>query len=91
MIIKKHFRVPRSSFHDFLDEHKSHPMTISYDKPTMYYLIDIERDMSETDIHLESLHDLRESEETSLEEKNAIDYAISAIKTLIDMGVLKDD
>lgn len=91
MKFKRNYRVPRSEFHNFLDDHKKELMSISYDVPSMYYLITIEREMSEQACHLEFLHDLRESEETTLEEKNAIDYAIGAIKTLTDMGVLKDD
>ena len=84
-----HYNVPKDKFDDFLDKHKGEPMVISYQSPLQTYIVTIETDLSEPEFHMDALLDLRDSEEVTLEEKNAIDYSISAIKTLIDMGVLK--
>ena len=47
----------------------------------------------ESNYMLEILHSLQKECETAqrVEEQDALDYAISSIKTLQDMGVLEDD
>ena len=56
------------------------------------YKVTVTHDCSEPEFHMEVLHTFFTEHlhgELTMEEKNAIDYAIGAIKTLVDMGVLK--
>lgn len=44
---------------------------------------------TEAEFNMYNLHCISEENALTLEQQNAIDYGISAIKTLVDMGVLK--
>ena len=92
MKVVENYTVPIEDIPDFLNEHIDETLTIrecNIDKGIMK--IDIEQDYTEAELHMFHLRKFIESGEATPEEELAAEYAINAIKTLVDMGVLTDD
>lgn len=94
MKVRKRYEVPEEQFNDFISEHSEEPMRINKNmkltggKVVHSYLISIDTEMTLTEFHMENLRLLADSNTVTAEEKDAINYGISAIKTLEDMGVI---
>lgn len=75
----------------FLHVHKGDNVRVDSIDEFGRYHITYEHDCTEAEFNMNVLRALADSVKYYLtdEEKNAIDYAIGAIKTLADMGVLK--
>ena len=73
----------------FITEHYKEPLVITLSEDS--YQVTVDTEMSEPEYNMSQLQFLTSSAALTPEEKNAIDYAIGAIKTLVDMGVLNDD
>lgn len=92
MKVVEHYTVPIEDIPDFLNEHIDETLTIrecNLDKGIMK--VDIQQDYTEPEYHMGILLTIANSHSATEDEKKAANYAINAIKTLIDMGVLKDD
>ncbi len=90
MKIKEHFDVPKKDLPQFLKEIAGKDFTIISNIDTEVYHITTEIDYSEPEYHMLVLRTiLNNAAFITDEEKNAIEYAISSIKTLSDMGVIK--
>lgn len=62
----------------------------TYDNTTQEYIIELIREAkSSTDLMRQGLVDIKLNYNLTPDEIDALDYADSAIKTLIDMGVIK--
>lgn len=86
MKVVKKYEVPTENFDTFLTEHYKEKMTV---KPTATgYKVSIFTEMTEPTFHMNTLRLLADSNTVTGEEKDAINYGISAIKTLEDMGIL---
>lgn len=76
----------------FLKEHSGQDMKIEWTAGANLFTVTRTCDYTEAEFNMEVLHSLLVQNlhgELIEEEKAAIDYAIGAIKTLADMGVLK--
>lgn len=63
---------------------------ITYDYTTREYIVELVREVnSTTDLMRQGLVDIKLNYDLTVEETDALDFADSAIKTLIDMGVIK--
>lgn len=92
MKVVEHFTVPIEDIPDFLNEHIDETLIIrKCDLEASIAEIDIKKDYTESEFNMAVLFNIAHAEDATEELKNAVDYAIGAIKTLIDMGVLKDD
>lgn len=86
MKVVKKYEVPTADFDTFLTEHYKETMQV---KPTATgYSVSIFTDMTQTEFHMNTLRLLADSNTVTGEEKDAINYGISAIKTLEDMGII---
>ena len=91
MKIREHVIVDNNDIHKFLKEHRNDNICVE-EIIHSGYKISFDREYTEPEFHMEVLHTFYTEHlhgELTMEEKNAIDYAIGAIKTLVDMGVLK--
>ena len=84
------YKVPKTELHKFLAEHEDESLQVSRITPTEI-IFNISKDVPETEFNMKALYAITQQHTLTKEEANAINYAISAIKTLVDMGVLKDD
>lgn len=90
MKIKEHFDVPKKDLPDFLKEIAGKDFTIISNIDTDVFHITTEIDYTEPEYNMLILRTMVNSLQLFTdEEKNAIEYAISSIKTLADMGVIK--
>lgn len=92
MKVVEHFEVPIEDIPDFLNEHIDETLIIrecNLEESTIK--VDIKKDYTEPEFHMGVLFNISHSHSATLEERNACEYAINCIKTLIDMGVLNDD
>ncbi len=90
MKIKEHFDVPKKDLPVFLKELAGKDFTIISNIDTNAYHITTEVDYTEPEFNMLTLRTMVNTMESlTEEEKNAIEYSISAIKTLADMGVIK--
>ena len=92
MIWQRKEHIPPQKFCSYLKEHTGETLTIEWTAGTNLFTVTSEGNYSEAEFNMEVLHTLSVENlhgELVEEEKNAIDYAIGAIKTLADMGVLK--
>lgn len=90
MKIKEHFDVPKKDLPDFLKEIAGKDFTIISNTDTDVYHITTEIDYTEPEYNMLILRTvLNNVPNLTDEEKNAIEYSISSIKTLADMGVIK--
>lgn len=86
MKVVKKYEVPTADFDTFLTEHYEETMTV---KPAATgYKVSIFTEMSTNEFHMNTLRLLADSNTVTADEKDAINYGISAIKTLEDMGIL---
>lgn len=88
MIVFEHFTVPVKNLNEFLAEHIGQPIKIIKVTPCEVFF-KIEQHYTEPELHMFHLRKFIESGDATPEEQNAAEYAINAIKTLMDMGVLK--
>ena len=89
MKVRKRYTVPKEQFDMFITEHYKEPLVITLSEDS--YQVTVDTEMSEPEYNMSTLHLLADNTDITPEESNAIDYAIGAIKTLVDMGVLNDD
>lgn len=87
MKVVEKFVVPLEQLPDFLFAHTGQTLTIK-DITEKEAIIHTTSDYTEAEFHMGVLLTFRNSDFSTLEEKNAVDYAINAIKTLVDMGVI---
>ena len=92
MKVVEHYTVPIEGIPDFLNDHIDETLTIrECNLDTGIIKVDIQQDYTETEYHMGVLLTIANSHSASDDEKKAANYAINAIKTLMDMGVLNDD
>jgi len=90
MKITEHFDVPKENLSDFLKEIAGDDFTIISNSESKMYHITTEIDYTEPEYHMLVLRTiLNNVDNLTDEEKNALEYSISCIKTLSDMGVIK--
>ena len=92
MKVVENYTVPIEDIPDFLNDHIDEPLTIrecNLDKGIMK--VDIKQEYTEPEYHMGILLTIANSHSATEDERKAANYGINAIKTLIDMGVLKDD
>ena len=90
MKIREHFDVPKDNLPAFLKELAGKDFTIISNAATNIYHITTEIDYTEPEYHMLVLRTiLNNVDNLTDEEKNALEYSISSIKTLADMGVIK--
>ena len=88
MKILEHCEVPVEELPSFLSAHIDEALTVKECTDTKLH-ITIAQDYTEPELHMFHLRKFIESGDATPEEQNAAEYAINAIKTLMDMGVLK--
>lgn len=91
MIFIEHVKVPAKDLHRFLAAHSGEAIAFMETSKGIYQ-VDVMKDYTESHFYMEILRSFDNRNlfpALTMEEKNAIDYAIGAIKTLVDMGVLK--
>ena len=88
MKVIEHYEVPKESLSDFLAEHTEELIKIKSVTPDKITCT-IEQDYTVPELHIKDLFMLSKSYDLTDEETASIQYAIDAIKTLVDMGVLK--
>lgn len=92
MKVVENYTVPIEDIPDFLNEHIDETLTIrECNLDTGIMKVDIKQEYTEPEYHMGILLTIANSHSATEDEKKAANYAINAIKTLIDMGVLKDD
>ena len=90
MKIKENFTFPTfEKLSEFITTHKYSKITVEFDGSTNTYNVTTESDTTEAEFNMGNLSYIAKEHDLTMEQRNAIDYGISAIKTLIDMGVLK--
>lgn len=90
MKITKSVTIPKEMLITFLIDNKGKPLEfVDVEIKEQRVTFRITEEVTEPIFNIQNLHDIAEYNELTLEQQNAIDYGISAIKTLIDMGVLK--
>lgn len=82
------YEVPITKLDEFLADHIDQFVKIVKVEPNNA-TFKIEQDYTEPELHMFHLRKFIESGDATPEEQNAAEYAINAIKTLMDMGVLK--
>ena len=90
MKVVERYAVPFEQLPDFLSEHIDEELKITEQSATDFTIC-IKQDYTESEFHTGVLFNISHSHSATPEEKNACEYAINCIKTLIDMGVLNDD
>lgn len=89
MKIKEHYDVPEKDLPAFLKELAGKDYTLISNAETKVYHITTEIDYTEPEYHMLVLRTiLNNVDNLTDEEKNALEYSISSIKTLADMGVI---
>ena len=92
MKVVEQYTVPIEDIPDFLNEHIDETLTIrECNIDTGIMKVDIKQEYTEPEYHMGILLTIANCPNASEDEKKAANYGINAIKTLIDMGVLKDD
>lgn len=74
---------------DFLTTNENRPFYVKRNGLTLRYEVYAEEEVTEPQFNIANLSEISHDNELTMEQANAIDYGISAIKTLVDMGVLK--
>ena len=91
MLFIEHIKVSAKDLHKFLAAHSGEAISMMRLSKDIYE-VDLMKDYTESHFYMEILRSFDNRNlfpALTMEEKNAIDYAIGAIKTLVDMGVLK--
>ena len=92
MRITKTVAIPKDKLINFLLDNKGKPLEfVDLDVKEQRATFRITEEVTEPIFNIQNLHDIAEDNELTVEQQNAIDYGISAIKTLIDMGVINDE
>ena len=90
MKVLENYAVPIDELADFLLDRVDEKLIIKkFTKEEV--TIAIEKEYTEAEFHMGVLFNIAHHTDTTLEEKNACEYAINCIKTLDDMGVIKND
>lgn len=90
MKIIEHFDVPKDNLPVFLKELAGKDFTIISNAETKVFHITTEIDYTEPEYHMLVLRTiLNNVDNLTDEEKDALEYSISSIKTLADKGVIK--
>lgn len=91
MKVKKRALLSYGDVQKFANEHIGETFKIYAVKPT-YVDLEQEIEQSVAEIHMESLHTMLQWVDIfNDDEKAAIEYAIECIKTLDDMGIIKEN
>jgi hypothetical protein len=88
MVVTENFTVPIGYLSSFLAEHVDQRVVIK-EVTESDVKFNITCEYTEPELHMFHLRKFVESGDATPEEQNAAEYAIGAIKTLMDMGVLK--
>lgn len=88
MKVLEHYEVPIEELPSFLSSHVDETLIIKEYTDTKFHIA-IAQEYTEPELHMFHLRKFIESGDETPEEQNAAEYAINAIKTLMDMGVLK--
>lgn len=88
MKVREIHQVPWSNLDEFLSTHVDETITVKEVTPSDI-IFSIDQEYTEPELHMFHLRKFIESGDATPEEQNAAEYAIGAIKTLMDMGVLK--
>lgn len=90
MKVKKHILLTDKSIAEFAAEHLDENFKFFSVSDSVIDIVQ-EVEQSEAEMHMEHLRTLLEVDEyLTEEEKAAIEYAIECIKTLDDMGIIKE-
>lgn len=90
MKITKSVTIPNNMIISFLIDNKGKTLEfVDVDLKEQRVTFRITEEVTEPIFNIQNLHDIAQYNELTLEQQNAIDYGISAIQTLKDMGVLK--
>lgn len=89
MKVREKYAVPNSNLYEFLSNHIDETIIVNTVTSQGSVIFSIEQDYTEPELHMFHLRKFIESGDATPEEQNAAEYAINAIKTLMDMGVLK--
>ena len=84
------YEVPNCQLFDFFKKHKGENIRVSEVAPD-HITLKIPHDYTEAELHMFHLRKFAESGDARPEEIDACNYAINAIKTLQDMGVIAND
>ncbi len=88
MKVLEYYEVPKENLSDFLAEHTEELIKIKSVTP-LQVTCTIEQDYTVPELHIKHLALFALENDLTDEETASIQYAIDAIKTLVDMGVLK--
>lgn len=88
MKVHEVYEVPTSNLSYFLSNHIGEAITIKEVTSTEIHFY-IEQEYTEAELQMFHLRKFIESGDATSEEEDAAEYAINAIKTLLDMGVIK--
>jgi hypothetical protein len=88
MKVRERYEVPTNKLNEFLSDHIDETIIIKKVTPLEIHF-SIEQEYTEPELHMFHLRKFVESGDATPEEQNAAEYAIGAIKTLMDMGVIK--
>ena len=92
MKVREKIKLGEEDILPFLRAHRGDNVRVDSIDEFGKYHISYEHDYTEAEFNMKVLHTFQNENihvALTTEEKNAIDYAIGAIKTLVDMGVLK--
>ena len=74
---------------NFLADNYNRPYYVKRNSAQMCFEVYADEEVTEPQFNIANLSEISHDNELTMEQANAIDYGISAIKTLVDMGVLK--
>ena len=74
---------------DYINTNYHKPLKVQRDVVAHQFKVYEEQEVTEPEFNIANLSEISHDNELTMEQANAIDYGISAIKTLVDMGVLK--
>ena len=74
---------------DYIRNNRDKVHTVTFNKVESRYEVTTTSEVTEPEFNMQNLQDIAHDNELTTEQQNAIDYGISAIKTLVDMGVIK--
>lgn len=90
MKVVEKYAVPIEQLPDFLSDHIDTLLKIT-EMTEDELTIEITQEYTKAEVNMSVLFNISHSHSATPEEKNACEYAINCIKTLMDMGVLNDD
>ena len=88
MKIKQTYKVTPSALMHFITSLDSCHLDVSYDEDIDKFIVDVLRETSYYELQMEILSNIRDTFHSDEDEFSALNEGISAIKTLLDMGVL---